>query len=226
MALETLATISSAVDEYRRQLQLDLEDAVAIPWTCTRLKVLELAINLGGDVDGEDDDDWDLEAAPWDGSEDCAPSHQDAELLKIFYPRELPMALTESKRERIRPLEKLYRQLGSLPLVDTLELYVATTLGRAVDYCCCSFPGMLVLKDREKGGPEFLKFLGGLNLRRLVGSVSPYTRETRLALGHSETQWMLAHWPKLERIEFDPPGSSDFEGHGSCRNRLDDGCLQ
>lgn len=225
-ALETLRLASGMYDSVRRNHQLDLEDAVAIPWGCTRIKFLELAINLGGDLEGHDNGDLNWELGRQAGNEDCMPTHGDAVLLKTFYSRELPIVLTESEQERMRLLQKLYRQLGSLSLLETLEIFVATLPDRGVNYCCCSFPGMLALEDKDKGRPGCLGLLSGLkNLKKLVGSVSAYTRETRLALGQAELEWMVEQWPKLERIELEPPGHPEFREHGGCRSRSDDGCL-
>ncbi|KAF9146080.1 hypothetical protein BGX30_004360 [Mortierella sp. GBA39] len=209
-----------------RNYQLDLEDAVAIPWGRTRIKFLELVINLGGDLEGDDNGDLCWELGRQAGNEDCLPTHGDAMLLKTFYSRELPIVLTESEQERMRLLQKLYRQLGSLSLLETLEIFVATIPDRGVDYCCYSFPGMLVLEDKDKGRPGFLGLFSGLkNLKELVGSVSAYTRETRLALGQAEMEWMVKQWPKLERIELEPPGHPKFKEQGDCGSRFDDGRL-
>jgi hypothetical protein len=59
MVLETFTMASLTGDGYGRRFQLDVEDAVAIPWASARDKFLEIAINLGGDESGKDDDDLD-----------------------------------------------------------------------------------------------------------------------------------------------------------------------
>lgn len=226
IALETLRLASGKYDSVRRNYQLDLEDAVAMPWGCTRIKFLKLAINLGGDLEGDSNGDLNWEMGRQAGNEDCMPTYVNAVLLKTLYSRELPIVLTESEQERMRLLQKLYRQLGSLSLLETLKIFVATTPDRGVNYCCCSFPGMLMLEDKKKGRPGFLDLLGGLrNLKKLVGSVSAYTKETRLAMGQTELEWMVDHWPKLERIALEPPGHPEFRGHGGCRSRSDNGFM-
>lgn len=189
-------------------------------------KFLELAINLGGDLEGDDDGNLYWELGCQAGNENRMPTHGDAVLLKTFYSCGLPIGLTESEQERMSLLQKLYRQLGSLSFLETPKTFVATMPHRGVNYCCCSFPGMLALEDKDKGRSGFLGLFGGLkNLKELVGSVSAFTRETRLALGLAEMEWIVEQWPKLERIKLEPPGHPKFRKHEGCRTRSDDGCL-
>ncbi|KAG0064203.1 hypothetical protein BGZ89_009298 [Linnemannia elongata] len=68
-----------------------------------------------------------------------------------------------------------------------------------------SFPGLLSLGDETIGRPGYLSWLGGLTkLRELRGCVQATTTETSKTMGQKELEWMLEHWPKLEVVELLP----------------------
>ncbi|KAK3807992.1 MAG: hypothetical protein JOS17DRAFT_766515 [Linnemannia elongata] len=68
-----------------------------------------------------------------------------------------------------------------------------------------SFPGLLSLGDETTGRPGYLSWLGRLTkLRELRGSVQATTTETSKTIGRKELEWMLEHWPKLEVVELLP----------------------
>ncbi|KAF9902021.1 hypothetical protein EC991_005404 [Linnemannia zychae] len=68
-----------------------------------------------------------------------------------------------------------------------------------------SFPGLLSLGDESTGRQGYLSWLDGLTkLRELRGHVQVTTSETLQTVGQREAKWMLEHWPKLEVIELLP----------------------
>lgn len=68
-----------------------------------------------------------------------------------------------------------------------------------------SFPGMLSLGDEATGRPGYLSWLGGLTkLKKLRGHVQVTTTEATKTVGQRELEWMLEHWPELEVVELLP----------------------
>ncbi|KAF8929368.1 hypothetical protein BGZ47_001092 [Haplosporangium gracile] len=70
------------------------------------------------------------------------------------------------------------------------------------DNADASFPGLLSLGDQSIGRPGYLSWLGGLTkLRELRGWVQATTTETSKTLGRKELEWMSTHWPALKSNE-------------------------
>jgi hypothetical protein len=164
----------------RHALCIDLKDAIEFPWGCTRVRVLNLAI--------------------------CVPDEPLHLHIGVepYYKRPAPLALSAAEQRQFEQLEVLYRQFGTLSQAEILCLEVAfydpenvrplSNLTRIN-----TFPAMLDLGDETTGRPGYLHHLAGLSkLRKLAGSVSADTNDTKVTVGLKEAEWMHQHWPVLE----------------------------
>lgn len=169
----------------QRQLCLHLEDAVEIPWACTRIQNLRLTIAIPD-----------------------RPLHFPSNYTTHYYDRRPLTALSAEETQQFRELELFYQQLGKLTELQRLELqalYFDPTGERDVSWAfgANSFPGMLSLGSEEAGRPGYLHLLRGLSkLKALVGSVSADAKETQVTVGMDEVEWMDKHWPVLEEAGF------------------------
>ncbi|KAF9548496.1 hypothetical protein EC957_006309 [Mortierella hygrophila] len=165
-ALESFKIYISSYDD-PHPLCLRLEDAIEIPWACTRIQELQLAIAIP---------DRPLivpVAGTWP-----------------YYIRPPPTTLSVEETQQFKDLESLYRQLGKLTQLRRLDLraYYYDPTGKS-NPSGAPFPGMLNLGSEKTGQPGYLQLLGGLTkLKTLVGSVAAYTRETMLTIGMDEVE--------------------------------------
>ncbi|KAH7055122.1 hypothetical protein BKA57DRAFT_453084 [Linnemannia elongata] len=137
------------------------------------------------------------------------PLHRSKELgLVPYYNRPSPTTLSPAETAQFQSLEALYRQLGALTKLQSLELkaiFYDPVGARAISttFRLNSFPGMLNLKNEETGRPGYLHLLRGLTkLRRLSGSISATNEETKATIGMEEVKWMDKHWPTLVKADF------------------------
>ncbi|KAF9135544.1 hypothetical protein BGW39_002292 [Mortierella sp. 14UC] len=178
-------------------IKLDLADAVAAPWVCTRMRTLYLLV----------------------GIEDLRPtSVGQAGVLKPYYKRK-PFFLKIEEKEQFSQLEAFYKQIGKLTKLSTLVLKakmlrasdppnvlntntIEDEAGIWFGYQKISFPAMLSLGDAATGRPGYLQHLKGLkNLRLFLGSVAVDTDETITTVGWDEIRFIDKYWPKLQRTE-------------------------
>ncbi|KAF9341151.1 hypothetical protein BGZ91_010711 [Linnemannia elongata] len=160
-----------------------LSDAIADPWVCTKLKVLDLAISMP------------------DMSR-LAPG-QDP-----YYKRAPIVELSDVEVELLGQLEKLYFQIGLL--TDLTHLALRAVIGFTPGYwqspyhdVTMPFPAMLNLQDEQTGRPGYLDLLRGLTqLEELRGSLNTNSEETKVTVGWEEVRWMARCWPNLRVAAF------------------------
>ncbi|KAK3814523.1 MAG: hypothetical protein JOS17DRAFT_760669 [Linnemannia elongata] len=168
----------------QRQLCLHLEDAIELPWGCTRLKRLDLRIAIPDE-----------------------PLHHLAYGAVPYYNRPAPTTLSQAEKVQFRSLGSFYQQLGALTELRSLDLKVLffdpAEKGRGISAQYTTFPGLFGLWNNEAGRPGYLQLLGGLTkLESLSGSISVTSEEARAIIGMNEVIWMEQHWPALERGQF------------------------
>jgi hypothetical protein len=170
--------------EYRSSIIL-LSDAIAIPWVCTKLQVLDLAIvapempALGPD------------------QEPC-------------YARLVSQTYTNGEVELYAKYKKLYQQIGLLTSLTHLALRVIvvevsrTYWGYYYYDSTKPFPAMLNLPSNDTYDRlGYLDLWRGLTqLKELRGSVNTNDKETRMTMGWEEARWMAKHWPELKVVAF------------------------
>jgi hypothetical protein len=168
----------------RGDLCIDLGDAIEFPWACTRMRTLRLTV-----------------AVP----DEPLYRHIGEE---PYYMRPPPTTLSAAEQEQFDQLEVLYRQIGELVEIQTLELsavFYDPNDRRPFSFRtgANTFPGMLSTGNHRSGRPGYLHHLGGLTkLRELAGSVSAETGETKVTMGLIEAHWMNEHWPVLQCARF------------------------
>ncbi|KAF9137833.1 hypothetical protein BG015_002596 [Linnemannia schmuckeri] len=184
--LECLEVQWSARKDSRQQLCLELEDAIQVPWACTRLNYLALTVAIPDQ-----------------------PLHHPVEGVVPFYNRASPVTYSEAETRQFEILERFYQQIGALTELQTLALraifYDPEDLRPLAGvYRSNSFPGLLNLKNEATGRAGYLHLLGGLTkLKKLVGSVSMTTEETKVTVRTTdEPAWMVQHWPALLETQF------------------------
>ncbi|KAG0075301.1 hypothetical protein BGZ90_010049 [Linnemannia elongata] len=166
----------------RRELCIDLEDAIELPWVCTQLESLMLTIAVPDE-----------------------PLHLHSG-TKPYYDRTPPTTLSEAEKDQFKQLEAFYCQIGTLTELTQLILNVFYYDPQGVRPLSVStqantFPGMLSLGDCRYGRPGFLHHLAGLtNLRVLGGSVSATTDETSVTMGRAEAEWITTMKPATQRL--------------------------
>jgi hypothetical protein len=203
-SIQAILTECYALEEFLLQphhwtseTKLDLADAIATPWVCSRIKMLYLLV----------------------GIPDLRPAAIDrAGVLKPYYKRK-PFFLTIEEKEQFSQLETFYKQIGSLTRLNILVL--KAKMLRASDppnvlnpnvmedeadiwfgYQKISFPALLSLGDPQTGRPGYLGHLKGLkNLRLFLGSVAVDADETMTTVGWEEVRFFDKYWPKLQRAE-------------------------
>ncbi|KAG0310444.1 hypothetical protein BGZ97_012557, partial [Linnemannia gamsii] len=154
----------SATRDPHQQLCLYLEDAIEVPWACARgLQVLMLTVAIPDQ-----------------------PLRHLTQGQDLFYERPSPLTLSEEETRQFELLEALYRQIGAMSELRTLDLRAIYydpqgNRGSSADYLLNSFPALLHLNDAahtETGRPGYLHHLGGLTkLEELMGSMT-LTKET------------------------------------------------
>ncbi|KAG0276569.1 hypothetical protein BGZ95_007359 [Linnemannia exigua] len=164
-------------------LYIDLEDAISLPWACTRIQQLELTIAIPDQ-----------------------PLHRPPANTVPYYNRPPPTTLSATEEQQFGNLESLYRQIGALTELQSLNLraaFIDSKGHHAVLLNNNTFPGMLNLRCEQTGRPGYLHHLSGLTkLRGLAGSVSAEMEETKVTIGMDEVVWMERHWPVLQRATF------------------------
>ncbi|KAG9068220.1 hypothetical protein KI688_011815 [Linnemannia hyalina] len=197
MMVQTILVECEALESFKIHLPnygdplplcLHLEDAIGIPWACTRIQELQLAIAIPE-----------------------RPLIVPVAGTWPYYIRPPPTTLSVEETQQFKDLEFFYRQLGKLTQLRRLDLraYYYDSTGKR-NPSGAPFPGMLNLGSEKTGQPGYLQLLGGLTkLKTLVGSVAANTRETMLTIGMDEVVWMDKYWPALERAGFfmNPPTS-------------------
>ncbi|KAG0378676.1 hypothetical protein BGX24_003116 [Mortierella sp. AD032] len=183
-ALEELTVYQNPYENHL-WLCLNLEDAIEFPWACNRIRTLELTVVVPDE-----------------------PFHYLAENTVPYYDRPAPIVLSVAEKKQLKSLEALYRQIGALTELQTLDLQAVFfdlqghRRGATHGYLN-TLPGMLSLGCEETGRPGYLAHLAGLTkLKQLKGSFSAMTNETRVTVGMDEVVWMERHWPALESAEF------------------------
>ncbi|KAG0310443.1 hypothetical protein BGZ97_012556 [Linnemannia gamsii] len=167
------------------QLCIKLEDAVELPWACTRIRDLGVTIAIPDQ-----------------------PLYHLADGVEPYNKRPAPIELSAEETRQFELLETLYRQIGALKDLTSLSLQAIffDPQGHrpmSKDPRHNSFPGLLSLGSQKTGRPGYLHHLGRLTkLKCLRGSVSAMTEETKETVGIQETSWMEHHWPELVNAEF------------------------
>ncbi|KAK3841472.1 MAG: hypothetical protein J3R72DRAFT_444942 [Linnemannia gamsii] len=163
---------------------ITLTDAISVPWACKRIRHLEIAIGL----------------------EPVSLSSEDVP----YYQRPAPLTLLEGEKRQFEDLEMFYREIGSLVHLRYLDLHgtymdhegngTQPLQKHSGDF---TFPGMLTIRDDVTGRPGYLDLLSGLvKLKTLRGSVRVTTDEAKATVGDREMEWIVSHWPDLERVAF------------------------
>ncbi|KAG0272536.1 hypothetical protein BGZ95_011708 [Linnemannia exigua] len=161
---------------------ITLEDALESPWTCAKLRRLELGIS-GCEVPIE------------------------PEVLP-YYSRPIPITISDAETSHFAQLEQLYKQIGALTSLQHLNLRMVSFnehgqafVGQSDEHQ--SFPGWLRLQDSLTGRPGYLQLLSGLKqLEYLEGSVRMDSVENKELEGWREAKWMEENWPSLRRAQF------------------------
>jgi hypothetical protein len=181
-ALEELS-VSWRRSNTRQQLCIDLRDAIEFPWVCTRIRSIVLTVAIPDE-----------------------PFYHLAKDTMPYYERPAPILLSTAERKQLQSLEALYRQIGVLTELRTLDLQAVfydpqDRRSLSKFYLNTTFPGMLSLGCEETNRPGFLHHLAGLTkLEKLLGSVSAKTKESKATVGVREARWMKHHWPMLEGV--------------------------
>ncbi|KAF9154668.1 hypothetical protein BG015_000270 [Linnemannia schmuckeri] len=97
-ALELLNVLWTTSNNYR-QLCLVLNDAIELPWACTKIQELTLTIAVSDE-----------------------PLHDLAEGTIPYYDRLPPTTLSEAEEQQLEPLEAFYCQIGALTELRRLNL--------------------------------------------------------------------------------------------------------
>ncbi|KAG9064710.1 hypothetical protein KI688_002969 [Linnemannia hyalina] len=168
----------------QKSISLDLKDAVEFRWGATRLKTLQLVIDIGdmSSLLGEDP----------------------------YYKRTAPITFSDEEIIQVTMLERFYTQLGELVQLEKLDLGAhVQRFPRVIDprktsiYRRVTFPGLMSLGDPSTGRPGFLHRLGGLRkLKELKGSVHGGMEETVVTMGQKEVEWIVANLVSLEQADF------------------------
>lgn len=167
-ALETLSV---------RDSKMDLEDAIARPWACSRMRELQL------DIDTKIPRKPSYLRPP--------PSRRSAKEKQLFDRLEI----------LYRQIGKL-TNLRYLHLGNPTHDYNKWSTGKYIQ----PFPGLLRLGDKEKGiVPGYLELLSGLTrLKEIHGSVAPETSDHMMKEDSKEVDWILEHWPEFVEASFFP----------------------
>ncbi|KAG0373402.1 hypothetical protein BGX24_011748 [Mortierella sp. AD032] len=168
-------------EAFAHDLDITVGHLVAQEWASTRIVELALAVDIGF-ID--------------------IPRYKDQ------------INFSQADKEQVVLLETFYRQIGLQTTLRSLHLNVLVSADaldmesnplRCRDYV---FPGLLSLGDEsDEGRWGGLEELAGLkNLEVIRGS---FNAEAMMAEGYEfeerDTEWIVLHWPKLRRIEFDLP---------------------
>ncbi|KAF9155050.1 hypothetical protein BG015_011188 [Linnemannia schmuckeri] len=191
-AIRTILTMCPVLEHFQMQINsfdhvlggfIELSDATASPWVCTKLKVLDLAVAIPDMPDLETGQD-------------------------PYYMRTPSVDLSVAEQESLAMYDQLYRHIGSLTSLTHLALRAVLVdrdhhLGVHYQDGNRSFPAMLSLKNEQTGRPGYLDLLRGLTqLQELRGSVNTSDKETKVTAGWEEVRWMVQHWPALKVAAF------------------------
>ncbi|KAF9920605.1 hypothetical protein FBU30_009544 [Linnemannia zychae] len=167
-----------------------IEDLVAQPWICRKLRQLQIRV-------------------AWGEFEDKQP----------YYLQDSSTVVSPRDFERWILLEKFYFQIGSMTKLEILGLrpYLSYSVddfsedelydGIEEDMADKAvFPQLLTLGNKTKERVGYLNYLYRLkNLRELRGSFNVFSEEISATFGQPEVEWIAQHWPQLEIIELIPP---------------------
>ncbi|KAF9123449.1 hypothetical protein BGX30_001460 [Mortierella sp. GBA39] len=174
-ALEVLQIFRSTVD---------LCDAIASPWACTKVTSLTLSIKISPS------------SSP-PGTE-FVPS----------YLQNPSTPLSAAEKDIFTQLEVFYQQIGKL--TGLRHLHIGRTeyseQGLVVGRCPLRdrpLPGMLILSTNRADRPGFLDVLGGLSkLETVGGAIFPETVGGKMSELTSEFTWICKHWRSLRQPDF------------------------
>ncbi|KAG9064889.1 hypothetical protein KI688_003151 [Linnemannia hyalina] len=160
-----------------RDSTMGLEDAIAGPWACLRLRELQLDIDTMIPRKPSY-----LRPPP---SRRSAKEKQLFDRLEILY----------------RQIGKL-TNLRYLHLGNPTRNYNKRSTEKYIQ----PFPGLLRLSDKEKRTvPGYLELLSGLTrLKEIHGSVAPETPYHKMEVDAKEVNWILEHWPEFAEASFFP----------------------
>ncbi|KAG0276570.1 hypothetical protein BGZ95_007360 [Linnemannia exigua] len=184
-ALGEFSVSWSKNEDWQRRNCISLEDAIELPWTCTRIQEVKLTVAIPDQ-----------------------PIHRPLDNAAPYYDRPPPTLLSALERLQLENLEALYRQVGALTELrrpDFQAVYFDPQSRRPIlgDIKVNSFPGMLSLACETTGRPGYLLHMAGLTkLRILEGSVQVTTTETKVTVGMTEAKWMGKHWSALVVAHF------------------------
>lgn len=174
---------------------LTLDGAVEEPWSCTKLRCLE--ITFGFEAEG---------------------LFAKGDAVDMFYNRTGSVVLTTKERRGFSKLERLYRQIGALKDLELLQLEATSNSYRKEDeardhltiFQEKSLPGFLSLGDPVTDRPGYLKLLQGITkLRNIHGLIFAMTNpEQDKTVSWEEVCWIRRHWQLLRQADFSTYRSS------------------
>lgn len=163
---------------------VDLCDAIASPWACSKMTSLTLSIKISPSY-----------SPP--GTE-FVPS----------YLQTPPTPPSSGEKDIFTQLEVFYRQIGKL--AELRHLHIGRTeysehgvIGGRPSLRDRPLPGMLILSTNRAGRPGFLYLLGGLSkLETVGGAIFPETADGMMSENTREFTWICKHWRSLRQPEF------------------------
>ncbi|KAG0262473.1 hypothetical protein BGZ95_004018 [Linnemannia exigua] len=220
--LWTCAALETLVIKGRPCVATRLKHLVEKDWVCTRLKTLEITVDLRqvrvpavslATMPAVYDATWTMLRRFYRQ----IGALTEIEVLNLGIRSKEMQYLDENGQERVAIVDKpksKKRQARSQGEEDdswsadddTSEYETARTKGSVVaSNADATFPGLLSLGDECTRRAGYLNCLAGLTkLRELRGHVQVTTSETLRTVGLRELEWMLEHWPKLEVAELVP----------------------
>lgn len=205
-----------------------LKHLVEREWTCTRLKRLEMTVDLRR-----------VETPAFvlaqTGRKMLTANNEMWEMLRRFYRqlgalREIEVLNLRIKSKEMRWLDEHGRvvehdesedygvrgeqeedeDIDNWSVEDDFGKWVCTDPKKlSMTNADASFPGLLSMGDLKTNRPGYLSYLAGLSkLQELRGHVQATTTETSVTFGQREVEWMALRWPRLKVIELLPEGSN------------------
>ncbi|KAK3841466.1 MAG: hypothetical protein J3R72DRAFT_444925 [Linnemannia gamsii] len=205
--LVTILEVCAGLEEFKKHpapnsgdLFITLSDAISVPWACKGIRSLELTIGIPEIKD---------EAVP-------------------YYRRPAPIVLGVQEERQFGKLERFYRQIGSLVMLEHLDLRAVNYDSRYDDDVdgnerqeldnqstdeethMNAFPALLSLPSTSSSTttdnnnwPGYLDHLAGwTHLKTLRGSIRLDVGANAATVGEKELDWFVHHWPALEQVAF------------------------
>ncbi|KAF9130191.1 hypothetical protein BGW39_003373 [Mortierella sp. 14UC] len=216
--LWTCAALESLVIKGHPCVATRLKHLVEKEWVCTRLKTLEITVDLRQvkvpavglvTMPAVYDASWTMLRKFYRQ----LGSLKDLEVLNLGIRSKEMQWLDENGQERVAIVDKpksKRRQArdqdeedDSWSADDDASEYAAARSKASfiTNSADASFPGLLSLGDESTGRQGYLSWLDGLvKLREVRGHMQATTSETLRTVGQREVEWMLGHWPKLETV--------------------------